>query len=596
MVKRRRNASSGPTKGSPTNGADKTAGKGPSDADETATDLGIARGIFSARSRALDLQIKSKSEASLLEFMRHAWRVVDPATPFVTGWPLEAICEHLEAVTHGYIKRLIINVPPGSTKSTSVYMWSAWEWGPQSLPSNRIIKASYSDDLAERDILRCKTVVESPWYKKLWGDRFGPHPSLNSKRKFGNSAQGWLLATSPEGIGLGERGDRFVLDDPNNIDTDSPTVRSKIKIWFTEVVPSRLNDLEKSAIVLIQQRLHEEDCTGIALEKEMGFTHLMIPLEYDPKRTWYVNAFVGDEETDELSIKSVYGSNAVAVPQADVFYKDPRTEPGENAWPARFPPREVERIKREQGPIAFAGMYQQSPVARGGNIIGRDAFKLYDHPTYPNFSSIVMGVDTSLTAKAMSNNDPSALVVIGKTQETVLDGDVAVYGPKFIILYAWAGYKSFDELAKFIYGVATCSREILPDIPVRFDCDRVLIEDSAAARPVSIELERQYRVQDKFTVDLVKTGREDKVARLQSVESFFRQGMIWTPNKRWADELMDEVAVFPNGSHDDRVDALSMTLRWFRNQGLLETKDEQQFGITELTRFRPRRPPPLYPA
>ena len=123
------------------------------------------RGIASARSRALDLQIKQKSETSLLAFMRHAWRVVDSATPFVSGWVLQAICEHLEAVTHGYIKRLIINLPPGSTKSTSIYMWSAWEWGPQNRPSIRVIKASYSDDLAERDVMRCRSVVESPWYR-----------------------------------------------------------------------------------------------------------------------------------------------------------------------------------------------------------------------------------------------------------------------------------------------------------------------------------------------------------------------------------------------------------------------------------------------
>jgi hypothetical protein len=198
-----------------------------------------------ARGKVLDLENQRRCEDSLLEFIGCMWPVVDPAEKFVTGWPLEAICDHLQAVTEGYIKRLIINVPPGSTKSTAMYMFTAWEWGPRNMPSMRYVCASYSDDLPERDTLKCKSVVESPRYRRLWGDRFGPHASLNSKRKFGNDHTGWRMATSPEGIGIGERGDRFILGDPNNQDVESSIVRKKVNLWFTEIVPSRLNNLKR---------------------------------------------------------------------------------------------------------------------------------------------------------------------------------------------------------------------------------------------------------------------------------------------------------------------------------------------------------------
>src|SRR5262249_33742155 len=151
-----------------------------------------------------------------------------------------------------HIRRLLINVPPGFTKSTLVgVMWPAWEWGPRDMPATRYICASYSEHLSVRDNMRCKNIVMSDRYQSLWKDRFAIAPDLMSKIKFGNTKTGWKLATSVGGVGVGERADRFIIDDPHNtMDMESEAARETTKMWFTEVVPDRLNNQETSAIVV----------------------------------------------------------------------------------------------------------------------------------------------------------------------------------------------------------------------------------------------------------------------------------------------------------------------------------------------------------
>ena len=174
--------------------------------------------VAKATKRILQLREKERCEETLLEFVKYMWPVVEPATPFKIGWVLEAIAEHLEAVTYGHIRRLLINVPPGFTKSlmTDVF-WPAWEWGPQNLPHLRYVCAAYGQHLTERDNMRCRNVVINDRYQRNWGDRYQISNAQFTKVKFENTATGWKLATSVSGIGTGERGDRIIVDDPNNV-------------------------------------------------------------------------------------------------------------------------------------------------------------------------------------------------------------------------------------------------------------------------------------------------------------------------------------------------------------------------------------------
>ena len=223
------------------------------------------------------------AEERLIDFIELLWHTAEPARDFVRGWAIEAVCEHLEAVTSGDIKRLIINVPPGFLKSMATCVfWPAWEWGPCDMPFNRYICTSYSSSLTERDNLRTLQVVHSPLFKEHWGDRFKVNESMV---KIMTDKTGWKLATSVGGVGTGERGDRVIVDDPNSVrQAESKIIRESTNSWMKEVMPTRLNDPRTSAIVLIQQRTHEEDVTGFLLSEGGDYEHLMIPMEWDGRR------------------------------------------------------------------------------------------------------------------------------------------------------------------------------------------------------------------------------------------------------------------------------------------------------------------------
>src|SRR4051812_23813229 len=247
----------------------------------------LARAIRAQLARHDELERrKEAAEGRLIDFIRLMWPAVEPMRPFVNGWVIEAICEHLEAVTSGEIQRLLFNVPPGTLKSlaTNVF-WPAWEWGPLDLPSTRYVTFSYAQNLTLRDNIRFRQVVMSDLYRRLWGERFGPSADQFNIIKVANDKTGWKFASSAGGTGTGERGDRVIIDDPNNVkEAESEKIRSSTNTWFLEVLPSRLNDLDEGAIVVIQQRTHEDDVSGTILTNGLGYEDLCIPMEYEGGR------------------------------------------------------------------------------------------------------------------------------------------------------------------------------------------------------------------------------------------------------------------------------------------------------------------------
>ena len=491
------------------------------------------------------------------------WKAVEPKQKFVDGWPLRAMCEHLEAVTDGDIKRLIINVPPGSMKSLLVNVfWPAWEWGPRRQPSTRYFTAAYSASLTERDNERMRLLVSSPDYQRRWGDQFRPG---DSKIKFANDKTGWKIASSVEGTTTGERGDRIIIDDPNDIQkTESPVTRERVRRWLNEVMPTRLNDPERSAIILIQQRTHQEDATGTLLNPALGgdeWTYLMIPMEYDPE--WVCG-------------------------QTVIGWVDPRSERGELYWPERYTPQSVAGLKLRLGDYAWAGQMQQHPEPRGGAIIKRDWWKLYGKPDedpttvklrFPPFEYVVASLDSGLTDN--KDNDPSALVVLGVwTEPNTLRQAV-------MLIQAWQDHLQLNPLVKRV--AATCDR---------YHAHALLIENKANGHDVNNELQRLFSRADwsRQLVDPTQAGA--KVARVNSVTHLFEEGMIWRPNTDWAEMVIDQCAVFPRGAHDDLVDALTQGLRHLRERGILYRRQEAKWHESELATLARGQaiPRPLYAA
>jgi hypothetical protein len=212
--------------------------------------------------------------------MRQAWVIVEPSTPFVPGWHIDCIVEHLEAVTRGQIRNLIINVPPRHMKSLLVSVfWPAWEW--IRWPERRWLYASYSAQLSIRDSVKCRRLIESPWYRSRWADRFALTSDQNTKGRFDNDRSGYRIATSVGGSATGEGGDRIVCDDPNNVnEVESDSVRKATNDWFDVVMSTRVNDPKTTAKVVVMQRCHEQDLSGHLLEQG-GWEHLCLPAEYE---------------------------------------------------------------------------------------------------------------------------------------------------------------------------------------------------------------------------------------------------------------------------------------------------------------------------
>ena len=196
---------------------------------------------------------------SFREFVLQAWAVIEPLTPFVPGWHIDAIIEYLEAVTRGEIRNLLINVPPRHMKSLLVsVLWPAWEWIAH--PERRWLYSSYAATLSIRDSVKCRTLIESPWYQRFWGDRYALASDQNTKTRFDNNRSGYRIATSVGGTATGEGGDRIVCDDPHNVqDAESDSVRKATLDWFDVVMSTRVNDPRSAAKVVVMQRCHQQD-------------------------------------------------------------------------------------------------------------------------------------------------------------------------------------------------------------------------------------------------------------------------------------------------------------------------------------------------
>lgn len=503
---------------------------------------------------ALDQLDKGDCEESLLAFTRRHWSVLEPNTPFVDGWALEAICEHLEAVTAGEVNRLLMNVPPGFMKSlmTNVF-WPAWEWGPQRLAHMRFVTFSYAASLTLRDNGRFRDLLMSMDYQRLWGDRFKLRKI--GEEKVTNDKTGWKLASSIGGVGTGERGDRVLLDDPHSVkESESDKVRQETVRWFREGMSNRLNDMEKSAIVVIMQRVHESDVSGSIIESAQDYTHLMIPMEYDGRRYY-----------------------------TSIDWTDPRENDGELAWPERFSAKTVKDLKDILGPYGFAGQYQQAPSPRGGGIFKREWWQLWgnpDDPQDPQFKKfpacdyIVASLDSAYTEK--TENDYSALTVWGSYRDR---NDM----PKAILMNAWRDRLTIHELVEKV--TATCKK---------FKVDRLLIESKASGHSVSQEICRLHS-HEGFGVQLIDPGRIDKTARAYACQAFFSDEMIFAPDRDWSEMVIAEMASFPRAPHDDLVDSATQALKHFRDAGLLIHGAEMAADLGEQLAHKPNNKP-LYPA
>lgn len=508
-------------------------------------------------------------EESLYHFLTRAWKYIDPS-PFVHGWPIEAVAEHLQAVCDGDIRRLLINIPPRCSKSTITSVcFPAWVWAQRHLshtsgPGVQFLSASYAGSLSLRDSVKCRRLIDSPWYRRLWGDRFVLTSDQNTKGRFDNSEGGVRLATSVGSALTGEGMNIGIIDDPNGAQdaTSEAIIESTIE-WWDSAMSTRLNNPKLGAFIVIQQRLAENDLSGHILEKQAGdWTHLCLPMRYEKDR-----AFV-----------------------TGIGWEDPRTDEGELLWPERFGESEIKTLERTMGPWAAAGQLQQRPEPKGGGVIKREWWQLWDQPVFPPLDYVIASLDTAYTEK--TTNDYSALTVWG-----VFSGDVVAQNlktnagsersysqqpPRVMLMNAWADRLEIHELVQKV--AASCKA---------MKVDKLLVENKAAGISVAQELRRLFNHED-WAVQLVDPKSQDKLSRLYSVQHLFAEQMVYAPDKIWSEQVITQCTSFPKGKHDDLVDTVSMALSHLRTSGLLTRGPEWTAEVNRSMEYHGKPPPPLY--
>lgn len=472
--------------------------------------------------RALDELDKADAADSLLSYIKLMWPILEPGREFIQGWAVEAICEHLEAVTRGDIRKLLINVPPGCMKSlTTNVFWPSWEWGPKGMGHLRYVSASYSPHLTRRDNKKCRQLIDSEHYRRLWGDKVQITSARDAVEKFENNLHGFRLATSSGGVATGERGDRFVIDDPHNVkDGESDLVRNKTLQWFTEVVPTRINDAEKSAFIVIMQRVHEEDVSGAILSEadNLGYTSLILPMEYDTEHPHI-----------DSSKKSPIG------------FVDPRKEEGELLWPERFSRRYLEEdlkpmFRKQGGTYAESGQLQQRPAPRGGGMFQKDDFQFIDEvPEGAVCKGRVRGWDLAGSKRLDSPYTVGLLLgiyKIGVAYRLVIE-DVA---------RARATPHEVEEL------ILRCARQDGYSVAISIPQDPG--QSGKAQKSSYAALLSGYNV--SFSLE---SGAKETRAKPASAQS--EAGNLFLIRAKWNAPFIAEATGFPAGKYKDQIDALS---------------------------------------
>lgn len=442
-------------------------------------------------------------------FIEEFWPILEPKKELKFGWALLAMCRHLTAVSDGLIQFLLMTVPPGMMKSLLLVFWTAWEWGPLGRPDIQVLATSYSQPNVLRDNVKLRRLVESEKFQTLWP--LALRDDQNAKGKFENTGSGFSEAR-PFSSMTGGRGDRVKVDDPHSTETaESETERATTVRIFREGISDRLNDSATSAIVIIMQRLHEQDVAAVALELDIGFVHLNLPMEYDPNAA--CRTYINNE----------------------LFFEDPRTEEGELLFPERFPATEIERLKRAKGSYAYSGQYQQRPTPRSGGMFQRGDFQIVD--------AVPAGA-VRCRAWDFAATQPKP----GKQPDWTVGLRMAYAAGTFYVEDVRRDRWSPGDVEKNLK--ATASQDGL-GIRIRIPEDPGAAGKSDAA--TKVKLLAGYDV-------IVVRPTGEKSVRAKPASAQCEAGNVRLVRGAWNGTFLDEVCSFPNAQHDDQVDAFADAL------------------------------------
>ena len=443
---------------------------------------------------------------------------------FISGKHHQIMADAFERVARGELKRLIINMPPRHTKSEfASFLLPAWFLGIH--PGKKIIQTAHTAELAVGFGRKVRNLVQSPQYEKIFDTKL----SSDSKAagRWNTNEGGDYFAIGVGGAVTGKGADLLIIDDPHSeqeAKQNNPAVYDGVYEWYTSGPRQRLQP--GGAIIIVMTRWAKRDLTGQILKNS----------EKDGVDGWEVIEF------------------PAILPS------------GTPLWPAFWKKEELEAIKAEIPTSKWNAQYQQNPTSEEGAIIKREHWKIWPSDRPPQCDFVIQSWDTAFEKN--NRADYSALTIWGVFQHP---DDLGNYKPNIIVLDSYKARMEFPELKA---RALEYYKEWNPDL--------VLIEKKAAGAPLIYELKAIGVPIQEYT----PSKGSDKIARVNAVAPLFEAGIVWCPDTRWADELMEECASFPNGDHDDLVDSTSQALLRFRHGGLVSMPSDEP---DEPVQFRGRR-------
>jgi predicted phage terminase large subunit-like protein len=486
-----------------------------------------------------------EAQASFYEFVKQAWKVIEPRNKFIDGMHIRAMCEHLQGISTGQIERdMIFNIPPRCSKSTIVcVMWPAWDWIEN--PQRKFLYAAHSMDLAVRDSVRCRDLIQSDWYQRNWGHLF----VLRKKNEdhIENNCAGYRRCTSPSSQLTGQGGDIVVVDDLNDTSKVlSDAVRGKTNVWFSATLSTRLNNLSTGRIIIAAQRCHELDVSGYARESGM-FVELVLPMEFESNRK----------------------CKTVPLRRGEKPWEDPRVKEGELLWPQNIGPAELVRLKKNlKTEYSIAGQLQQRPSPEEGGIIKKSYFKWWKQLKPPKLIEVIQSWDTALTTEDMKNNSFSACTTWGIFEDFGEDQDNISGIANIILLDCWRGKVEYPELRRMAQRLAADYKdkgETYREPDGHHVPNTILVEAKASGSPLIQDL-RKAGVQ---AIPFYPEKYGDKTARVRLCTPIMECGRVWLAASPYtgykallpfAEAFQEQCCLFPNAEARDYVDSMTQVL------------------------------------
>jgi predicted phage terminase large subunit-like protein len=465
-----------------------------------------------------------KCKRSLYEFTKEFWNIIEPGKPFIDGWHVRAICDHLQAVSEGQFRNLIICLPPGFAKSTLVsVMWFCWTWVDR--PYIRALFGSYDEKLTYRDSGKCRDILRSKKFQKLFNPEWvidKDSASLFSNNFYGNRKTYYMTSRKKTGW----RGEYLIVDDPLSAeDRYDKNIKKQVVDTWDSTLWTRVNKTGHYAFVVIMQRLAEDDLVGHILEKYgSDYVQLILPNEYNPKKKCITP-----------------------------IYEDPRTEEGELLCPELMSEEATAEAKTRLGPVDYAAQYLHEPYPAGGDRFKSETFSYWNTTNNPYIIELVhRNKDKELIRIDRLDKFISADVA----SETKTQSDFSCFG-------LWARTNNNEIILLHRIKIKKNEPGAIADMKSLFEMRQygrtppsvVYVEDNGVGKPIS------QNAMDIGLPVMPISVHKDLVTRTTTAVVRIEGGQIFFPNydvASWLHDFIKELLAFPNGKNDDQVSMLAI--------------------------------------